>query len=47
MLIEKLKERFGDAIVGTETANGDETIAIARDGAPEILKSLRRAGLRI
>jgi len=41
MLIEKLKERFGDAIAGTETANGDETIAIARDGSLEILKSLR------
>src|SRR5258708_21687845 len=41
MLIEKLNERFGAAILKTETANGDESITIARDTALDILKSLR------
>jgi NADH-quinone oxidoreductase subunit C len=41
MLIEKLNERFGAAILKSETANGDESITIARDTALEIFKSLR------
>ncbi|MDO8431989.1 MAG: NADH-quinone oxidoreductase subunit C [Candidatus Binatus sp.] len=41
MLIEKLNDRFGAAILKTETANGDESITIARGTALEIFKSLR------
>jgi NADH-quinone oxidoreductase subunit C len=41
MLIEKLKERFGAAILAAESAHGEESIAIDRDRAPEILRALR------
>jgi NADH-quinone oxidoreductase subunit C len=41
MLIEKLKERLGDAIVAAESARGEETIVIERDSVPEVMRRLR------
>ena len=41
MLIEKLKERLGDAIVAAESARGEETIVIGRDSVPEVMRRLR------
>ncbi len=41
MLIEKLKERFGGQLLAVESARGEETVHIARDRAPEILRALR------
>ncbi|HKN00844.1 MAG TPA: NADH-quinone oxidoreductase subunit C [Candidatus Binataceae bacterium] len=41
MSIDKLKERFGADVLGSEDARGEETIVVGRDRAPEILKALR------
>ena len=41
MLIEKLKERLGTAIVVAESARGEETIVIGRDSVPEVMRRLR------
>ena len=41
MLIEKLKTRFSGDLLAAEAAHGEETIFIARDRAPEILRALR------
>lgn len=41
MLIEKLKQRFGADILNAEEAHGEESILVARERAPEILKTLR------
>jgi NADH-quinone oxidoreductase subunit C len=40
MLIEKLKEKFGDAIVESSSALGEDSIVIARERAPEIFRTL-------
>jgi NADH-quinone oxidoreductase subunit C len=41
MLAEKLKERFGAAILKIESAHGEESITIARAAAREIFRVLR------
>ena len=41
MLIDKLKERFGADLIGVTTTHGEETISVARDRAPQILRALR------
>jgi NADH-quinone oxidoreductase subunit C len=40
MLIERLKERFGCAILAAESARGEETIVIDRNRAQEVLQML-------
>src|ERR1700733_14816648 len=44
MLIDKLKEKFGDAIVESSSALGEDSIVIARDKAPEIFRILHDDG---
>jgi NADH-quinone oxidoreductase subunit C len=41
MLIDKLKERFGAEVLGAEDASGEETIAIGREHAYDLLRALR------
>ena len=41
MLLEQLKERFGADIVAAESAHGEETIAIARERALDVMRALR------
>jgi NADH-quinone oxidoreductase subunit C len=41
MLTDKLKERFGADLIGVTTTHGEETISVARDRAPQILRALR------
>jgi NADH-quinone oxidoreductase subunit C len=41
MLIDRLKERFGADIVAAESARDEETIAIARERALEVMRALR------
>lgn len=41
MLIEKLKARFGQAIVATETAHGQECVTLDREQAPAAFLALR------
>lgn len=41
MLIDKLKARFGDALLQTESAHGEEAIVVARERVGEILRALR------
>lgn len=41
MLIDKLKARFGEALLQADSAHGEETIVVARERAPEILRALR------
>jgi len=41
MLIEKLKERFGADILSASTAHHEETVVLARDRAPEIVRVVR------
>jgi NADH-quinone oxidoreductase subunit C len=40
MLIEKLKVRFGAALLAAESVHGEETIVVSRDRAAEILRAL-------
>lgn len=40
MLIERLKERFGSAILAAESARDEETIVIDRDRAHEVMQML-------
>ena len=40
MLIERLKERYGSAILAAESARDEETIVIDRDRAHEVLQML-------
>jgi NADH-quinone oxidoreductase subunit C len=44
MLIEKLKEKFADAIVESGSALGEDSIVIARDKAQEIFRTLHDDG---
>jgi NADH-quinone oxidoreductase subunit C len=44
MLIEKLKEKFGDAIVESSDALGEDTVVVAREKAPEIFRALHDDG---
>lgn len=41
MLIEKIKNRFGGAILETQEANGDNIVIVDRERALEVLKALR------
>jgi len=41
MLSEKIKARFGAAVVRAQEAHGEETVVIAREQASEILRVLR------
>ena len=41
MLLDKLKERFGTAIVGSESAHGEEAIIVDRERALEVMRALR------
>src|SRR5258708_24664238 len=41
MLIEKLKQRFGDEILGAEDARGEETITIGRERGYDLFRALR------
>jgi NADH-quinone oxidoreductase subunit C len=41
MLIDKLKARFGAEVLSAEAARGEETIAIDRGRAPDILRAMR------
>jgi len=41
MLIEKLKARFGAQIVGAQSACGEETFTIDREGALDFFRALR------
>jgi NADH-quinone oxidoreductase subunit C len=40
MLLDKLKEKFGDAIIASSSALGEDTIVIARDNAAEVFRTL-------
>ena len=40
MLIERLKERFGSAILAAESARDEETIVVDRDRAHEVMQML-------
>jgi NADH-quinone oxidoreductase subunit C len=44
MLFEKLKEKFGDAIIESGSALGEDSIVIARDKAQEIFRTLHDDG---
>jgi NADH-quinone oxidoreductase subunit C len=44
MLIEKLKEKFGAAIVESSSALGEDSIVVARDKAHEIFRALHDDG---
>ena len=44
MLIDKLKEKFGDAIVESSSALGEDSIVIAREKAAEIFRALHDDG---
>ncbi|HKA86563.1 MAG TPA: NADH-quinone oxidoreductase subunit C [Haliangiales bacterium] len=39
--LERLKERFGDAVVGTHSQHGDDTAVVARERVREVLSFLR------
>src|ERR1700730_9062075 len=41
MLIDSLKEKFGDDILQTDSALGEDSIVINREKAPEIFQALR------
>ena len=41
MLLDQLKERFGVDILAAERARGEETIAIARERASDVMRALR------
>jgi len=41
MLLDQLKERFGADILAAESARGEETISVARERTPEVLRALR------
>jgi len=41
MLIEKLKQRFGDEILSAEDARGEETITVARERGYDLFRELR------
>src|SRR5258708_14500984 len=41
MVIEKLKQRFGDEILGAEDARGEETITIGRERGYDLFRALR------
>jgi NADH-quinone oxidoreductase subunit C len=41
MLIEKLKERFADAIVAVQNEHGDETVTVSRDVQADFFRALR------
>jgi NADH-quinone oxidoreductase subunit C len=41
MLIEKLKERFADAIVAAQNEHGDETVTVSRDVQADFFRALR------
>jgi NADH-quinone oxidoreductase subunit C len=41
MLLEKLKQRFGDALLGAEVSHGQEVITVSRDDAPAVFHALR------
>jgi NADH-quinone oxidoreductase subunit C len=41
MLIEKLKQRFGDQILSAEDARGEETITIDRERGYDLFRALR------
>src|SRR5262245_46965039 len=40
-VLDRLKERFGDAIVSTHSMHGDDTAVVARDSIRELLLFLR------
>jgi NADH-quinone oxidoreductase subunit C len=41
MLIEKLRERFGDAILCAQNERGDDTVTVNRDVKPDLFRALR------
>jgi NADH-quinone oxidoreductase subunit C len=44
MLLDKLKEKFGDAIIASSNALGEDAIVIARDQAAEVFRTLHDDG---
>ncbi|MGH7949496.1 MAG: NADH-quinone oxidoreductase subunit C [Candidatus Binataceae bacterium] len=41
MLVDSIKERFGADILSAESAHGNDAIVVARERAPELLRTLR------
>ncbi len=41
MLLDKLKQRFGADILAADSAHGQETITVARERAPDVMRALR------
>ena len=41
MLIDSLRQRFGSQLIAAESSHGEESITIARDAAPAVMRALR------